>query len=76
MTAGALQDCGSGLGATRHMLHATEVEIEGPLGHVHAVAPVAPDFEACRAELAEIGAALLGDEDVDEDAGESGAQSS
>ncbi len=41
-------------GARRHMLHAAEVEID----EVHAVSPIAADFDACRRKLAEIGRAL------------------
>ena len=53
-------------GARRHMLHAAEVEID----EVHAIAPTAPDFEACRERLAEIGEALMLEVDDEEGSGE------
>jgi len=56
-------------GATRHMLHAAEVEIEGPSDRVHAEAPLANDFISCRDKLAEIGATIT-TEDATEDAAE------
>ncbi|MDH4017313.1 MAG: RluA family pseudouridine synthase [Actinomycetota bacterium] len=55
-------DWAAACGATRHMLHAAEVEVD----EVHAVAPLAPDFEACRAKLREIGEALTLDADESE----------
>lgn len=46
-------------GATRHMLHAAEVEVD----EVRAEAAAAPDFVRCRDKLAEIGGALMLDAD-------------